>query len=74
MSMFLKMFEVGSNWAHQDRFRESTLHKSQEVPLMTLLLKDHKVVEPGALPKTRPVVAANRGLNVPLSDVISEIL
>ena len=74
MAMFLKMFGVGSRWQHQDRFRESTMHKSLDVPVMSLLLKDHKKVEVGALPKTWPVVGANRGLNMPLSDVISDIL
>ena len=41
---------------------------------MHLLVKDHKVIKEGQLPPTRPVVAANTGLNVPLSEILCHIL
>ena len=41
---------------------------------MKLLLKDHKPAVNDGLHKTRPVVGANKGMNVPLSDILSDIL
>ena len=50
VAMWLKMFSVGKYWGHKGRVRETLIRKSCEVPKMTLLIKDHKVVKPGALP------------------------
>ena len=65
---------MGDYWGHSDRIRESCIHKSEEIPPMRLLIKDHKKVQPGELPSTRPVVNASKGMNVPLSDILSDIL
>ena len=54
--------------------RESFLHNTGQVPKMSLLIKDHKVISPGELPSTRPVVNASQGMNVPLNLILSEIL
>ena len=50
------------------------MHNSNQVSSMSLLLKDHKQVCSDGLLPTRPVVGACKGLNVPLSDLLSEIL
>ena len=41
---------------------------------MYVLIKDHKVVGEGENPKTRPVVSSMNGINVHLSNLISEVL
>ena len=41
---------------------------------MYLFLKDHKVVEDGNLPKTRPLVSGCSGLGVSLSNMMSDAL
>ena len=74
VATWLKMFAVGEYWGHQDRVRESMVRKSCEVRKMSLLVKDHKPVKPGSLPGTRPVVAACTGTNVPLSDLICDLI
>ena len=38
------------------------------------MIKDHKKIEPGDLPKTRPVVSNCRGMGVHLSNMVSEIV
>ena len=68
------MVNLGSNWNHKSRMRETLLRKSYQVPPLSLLIKDHKVMNEEGLPSTRPVVSACRGMNVPLSDLLSEIL
>ena len=41
---------------------------------MSLLVKDHKKVEEGKLPKTRPVVSASEGIGTSFSNILSEIV
>ena len=41
---------------------------------MRLLIKDHKKVSREKLPSTRPVVSACKGINVPLNNILSELL
>ena len=38
------------------------------------MLKDHKVITPGQLPKTRPIVSSGAGMNCQLSNILSELL
>ena len=73
-SMWVKLLNLGQNWKHEDRMRESLIHKSHQIPVMSLLVKDHKANGPDGLPSTRPVVGACKGMNVPLSDLLSELL
>ena len=40
---------------------------------MHLLVKDHKVVKPGELPPTRPVIDDSNSMGTPLSTILSEM-
>ena len=73
-SMWLKMANVGENWDHEDRLRESCLQNTNNVPPMYLLAKDHKIREPGQLPATRPVVSGCSGMQLSLSNLLSDHL
>ena len=74
-SLLMKIFNTGSNWSHESRHREARLNKSCQVPILKLLFKDHKSWVPGQGPiPTRPVCAANGGMNVHLSELVSMIL
>ena len=65
VSCWIKMTRLGEAWKHSERMRESLIHQSCVVPEMCLLVQDHKPVEEGQLPPTRPVVAACTGMNTP---------
>ena len=41
---------------------------------MYIMIKDHKVIKPGDLPKTRPVVSNCRGLGLHLSNEVSKLV
>ena len=72
--MLLKITEMGKDWRHEDRFRESNIKHSGFVAYLSLLLKDHKKVKEGQPFPTRPVVAANEGIGASLSNILSEML
>ena len=75
VSMFLKLTNMGQNWDHEDRMRESHIqHSGYVAPMpMSLLVKDHKDPE-GGLHKTRAVVSGNEGVGAPFSNLSSEII
>ena len=70
-SLCLKIFNVGQDWMHQARHRETKLNKSCCIPMLRLLFKDHKTRSPSP---TRRVCAANSGMNVHFSDLLSTVL
>ena len=74
VSMPLKITEMGKDWRHQDRFRESNIKHSGFVAYLSLLVNDHKRVKEGQPFPTRPVVAANEGIGASLSNILSEML
>ena len=76
VSMMIKIFKLGAEWNHGERMRESMLNKSLAVCPLYLLYKDHKgwSLQKGPVPPTRPVASGNRGMNMHLSEIISEIL
>ena len=51
-SMWAKILNMGEAWGHEDRIRESCIHKSEIVPPMTLLIKDHKPKSSNGMFKT----------------------
>ena len=61
---------------HQSRHRETKINKSCCIPTLRLLFKDHKTWSPtdGTPPPARPVCAANSGMNVHFSDLLSMVL
>ena len=74
VSMWLKMGKTGENWHHEERFRESCINHSCCVSPLWLLLKDHKKVNPGELPRTRPVSGGNKSMGVHLSNLLSDYI
>ena len=75
-SMLIKIFNIGSDWLHESRHREIVINHSQEVAILAMLYKDHKGWSPnkGGHPPFRPVALANKGVNIHLSDIVSDIL
>ena len=76
VSMLIKFFKLGAEWGQSDRMRETMLNSSLSLCPMYLLYKDHKgwTWEKGPVPPTRPVASGNRGMNIHLSEIISEVL
>ena len=68
------MTGFGANWNHSKRFGETAINKTANIPPLRLLIKDHKPIKPGQLPKTRPVVASQSSMNLHLNNILSEIL
>ena len=76
VSMMLKIFKVGDRWEHSDRIRESMLGDSLTVCPITLLYKDHKGwdMKMGTIPPTRHVAGGHVGMNVHISELVSDIV
>ena len=74
VSMWLKFLNMGADWEHEGRMRESCLQQSCVVPAMYILLKDHKARVEGQLPATRPVVSGCSRMGLSLSNIASDLL
>ena len=74
VSMWLKILNMGANWKHCERQRRTHLEHSASTGALYLLIKDHKAAHDTGAPKTRPVCAANTGMNVHMSSILSDIL
>ena len=78
VSMLLKIFKVGEYWDENnvDRVRETMLGEGLSVCPITLLFKDHKgwtnAME--SVPPTRHVAGGHVGLNMNLSELVSEVV
>ena len=72
----IKTFKIGEGWDHVERMRETMINNSLAVCPLYLLYKDHKGwdVSKGPVPPTRPVASGNRGMNLHLSEILSDIL
>ena len=73
-AMWLKFLNIGADWEHEARMRESCLQETCSVPPMYLLDKDHKERKEGALPATRPVVSGCGGMSLSMSNILSDII
>ena len=75
VSMLLKIFHMGEYWNHEDRIRETMLSNGMTVCPISLLYKDHKgwTNKDNSIPPTRHVAGGHVGLNLYLSEVVSEI-
>ena len=73
-SLWDKMFSSGKYWRHEQRIRETTKSKSCLAPSMYLVVENQKAVPQTVLPKTRPVVSNNQGMEVNMADVVSNIV
>ena len=71
-----KVFKTGE--AHVENESKRTKGAKQVcnlvVPLMYLLMKDHKAMGDDGLPKTRPVCGASTSLNQEMSEWVSDVL
>ena len=76
VSMVIKVFRIGSYWDHGPRVRETTMGEDMAICPMSLLFKDHKgwSASSGTAPPTRPVVGGHMGINMHLSELVSDIL
>jgi hypothetical protein len=77
VSMLLKFFKMGEYWENNvDRVRETMLGEGLAVCPIALLFKDHKGWENtgGTVPPTRHVAGGHVGLNMNLSEVVSDVL
>ena len=76
VSMILKIFKVGKYWDHSQRIRETTMGEGLSIGPLSLLFKDHKGWSPteGTAPPTRPVVGGHLGVNLHISELVSEII
>ena len=76
VSMVMKIFNMGEYWGHEDRLRETMLGSGHTVCPVTLLYKDHKgwSKEMGTIPPTRHVAGGHVGMNLYLSEIVSDIV
>ena len=75
-SMLAKIFRIGENWGHEDRVRETIMGEALQVCPIQLLYKDHKgwVKSMGKIPPTRQVAGGHRGINLHLSELVSDLM
>ena len=76
VSMMIKIFRIGDRWGHNARVRETMMGESLESFPVHLLYKDHKgwSQAKGRVPPTRSVAGGNRGINLHMSEIVSDIL
>ena len=76
VSMMIKIFKIGSYWEHGLRIRESMMGENQSICPLSLLFKDHKgwTAGMGTVPPTRPVAGGHLGINLHISEIVSDIL
>ena len=76
VAMLIKCFKIGSNWGQTDRIRETMLGEGIATCPISLLFKDHKGWKNGSpdVPPTRHVAGGHKGMNMHLSEVVSDLL
>ena len=76
VAVLIKIFNIGKNWDHVERTRETMMGESMGVCPIQLLFKDHKKWEPenNTAPPTRQVAGGHMGLGLHLSEIISDIV
>ena len=76
VAMLCKVFKIGQSWNHEDRIREKMLGEGLTVCPVSLLYKDHKGWDnkSGTVPPTRHVAGGHLGMNLHMSEIISDIL
>ena len=70
------MFNTGKDQGEKGEKRvwDATELESTVVPVLSLLLKDHKKLKENGDPATRPVCGASRSINGEMSEKVSNIL
>ena len=76
VSMLIKCFRIGSYWKHGFRARETMMGDGQSVCPLSHLYKDHKgwSASLGTTSSTRPVAGSHLGINLHISEIVSDLL
>ena len=76
MSMLIKCFRIGAYWDHGWRVKETMMGNNQALCPLSLLYKDHKGWSPGkgTVPPTRPAAGGHLGINLHISEILSDLL
>ena len=76
LSMIIKFCKMGHLWNQVDRVRSTMINGSLSLCPMYLTYKDHKgwTGEDDSPPPTRPIAGGNTGMNIHISEVISEMV
>ena len=74
--LIFKIFGVGDLHGGRivERITSTFTTNAEDVPLMSLLVKDHKPVKPGQLPSTRPVIGISVTMVARLSKLIADVV
>ena len=74
--MIIKFCRVGKSWGHEDRARKTMINHSLSLCPMYLTYKDHKgwKGDDNSPPPTRPIAGGNTGMNLHLSEALSEMI
>ena len=72
VSMWIKATDMGGDWKHGERHRDSQIAWSCLVPPMYTVVKDHKSHDPDSNdpPPTQPICGAVNSMNVNLSNIL----
>ena len=72
----IKILNIGENWGHVERVRETMLGESRGICPVQLLYKDHKGWKPGdkGAPPTRHVAGGHVGIGLHLSEIVSDMI
>ena len=76
VSMCIKFFKIGKYLEHTPKIRETTMGEGLSIRPLSLLFKDHKGwrADSGTVLPTRPVVGSHLGVNLHLSEIVSDVL
>ena len=72
-SSWAKMLNMGTQTGQEQRVRNNLITQDSTVPPMSTLVKDHKSLRDG-IPRTRPVVNGNEGMNAPLNEILKDLI
>ena len=74
--MIIKFCRVGKSWGHEDRARKTMINHSLILCPMYLTYKDHKgrKEDDNSPPPARPIAGGNTGMNLHLSEALSEMI
>ena len=67
------IFNAGEE-TNQDRVLSAKELGSSTIPVLSLMVKDHKAVDTNGNPKTRPVCGASSAINGKISEYLADIL
>ena len=69
-----RIFWLGDNHLHWSRMKSALRNRSDHVPVLYGMVKDHKKVQPGADTPVQPVAGADEAANAQLSRLLSDII